>query len=95
MTVAANQDKENNEKTGKTEAGEEKTVDRFQRGCMLLFAVIQRAAQEKRGLYCIREVPRVIKRLGKFNSHFDPTQTWSETAPPTTMLRQLLIGIVQ
>ena len=43
--------------------------------------------QSFRGLHgekmiCVREVPGVAGTLGKANSHFDPTQTGSGTAPP-------------
>ena len=38
---------------------------------------VQGAAREKMG-----RVPGVTGTLGKANSHFDPTQTGSGTAPP-------------
>ena len=43
-------------------------------------AVAQRAARRK--MVCARGVPGVTGTLGKANSHFDPTQTDSGTAPP-------------
>ena len=33
-------------------------------------------------MVCIREVPGVTGTLGKANSHFNPIQTGSGTAPP-------------
>ena len=33
-------------------------------------------------MVCVRDVPGVTGTLGKANSHFDPTQTGMETAPP-------------
>ena len=33
-------------------------------------------------MVCMRGVPGVTGTLGKANSHFDPTQTGSGTAPP-------------
>ena len=33
-------------------------------------------------MVCVRGVPGVIGTLGKANSHFNPTQTRLETAPP-------------
>ena len=89
MSMAAHQEKEKNEKTGKRKAGQEKkkqSTDVIENVCCLS-AVVQRAARRKNGLY--KEVPGVTETIEKANSHFDPTQTgWTAT----TTLRRLLIG---
>ena len=38
--------------------------------------------QHSKKIICTMRVPEVIGTLGKANSHFDPTQTGSRTAPP-------------
>ena len=50
MNVAAHQDKEKNEKTGKRKEGEERTQANFKEAACYPSAVIQRAARRKNGL---------------------------------------------
>ena len=80
MNIAAHQEKEKNEKTGKRKAGEERRQDDFKDAACYPSAVVQGAARQKNGL-CER-VPGVTGTLGKTNSHFDPTQTRLGTPPP-------------
>ena len=79
MNVAAHQKKEKNEKTGKKEAEERKQATDFTETAYCPSAVIQRAARRKNGL-CTSV--RGTGTFEKANSHFDPTQTVSGTAPP-------------
>ena len=51
MNVAANQEKENNEKTGKRKAGVEKKQANFKEATCYPSAVIHGAARRKNGLY--------------------------------------------
>ena len=78
MNVAAHQEKEKNEKTGKKNAGEDRPILKRLRDILL---------RSFRGLHgekmvCVRGVPGVTGSLGKTNSHFNPTQTGLGTAPP-------------
>ena len=71
MNVAAHQDKEKNEKTGRRKAGEDRLILKRLRATLL---------RSFRGLHskkilCVRGVPGVTGTLGKANSHFNPTQT--------------------
>ena len=82
MNVSAHQEKEENEETkkGKRGAGEKrkrKQVNDFEEAVCFPTAVVQGAAKRKNERECQGEWdPR------KANSHFDPTQTGSGTAPP-------------
>ena len=50
MNVAAHQEKEKNEKTGKRKAGEERKQADFKEAAWYLSAVVQAAARQKNGL---------------------------------------------
>ena len=50
MNVAAHQEKEKNEKTGKRKAGEERRLADFKEAACYPSAVVQRAARQKNGL---------------------------------------------
>ena len=83
MNVTAHQEKEKNEETkkGKRRAGEkkkEKTDNRFRTSFLLPFCGRSGSSKAKK----LREVRGVTGTLEKANSHFDPTQKWSGTAPP-------------
>ena len=80
MSVAANQGKEKNEKTGKRKAGEQRRQADLKR----LRATFLRSFWGLHGkkMVCVRGVPGVTGTLVKTNSHFDPTQTRLGTAPP-------------
>ena len=81
MNAAAHQDKENNEKTGKRKAGEERRQEtNFKEAACCPSAVVQGQHDEK--MVCVGRVPGVTGTLGKANSHFDPTQTRLGKAPP-------------
>ena len=80
MNVAAHQDKEKNEKTGKRKAGKKRKQTNFKEAACYPSAVVQGAARQK--IFCVRGVPGVTGTLGKSNSHFNPTQTGLGTAPP-------------
>ena len=80
MNVAAHQEKEKNEKTGKRKKGEERKQADFKEAAYYPSVVVQGAARRK--MVCVRGVPGVTGTLGKANSHFDPTQTELGTAPP-------------
>ena len=83
MNVTAHQEKEKNKhtKTRKRKAGEERRqATGFKEAVCCPFAVVQGVARRKNNL-CER-VPGVTGTLGKANSHFDPNQKGSETAPP-------------
>ena len=80
MNVAAHQEKEKNEKTGKRKEGEEKKQVDFKEAACYPSAVVQRAARQK--MLCVRGVPGVTGTLRKANSHFNSTQTGLGTAPP-------------
>ena len=61
----------------------EKTVDRFQIGCVLTFCDRSEGSTVKNSLcVCMREVLEITRNLGKANSHLDPTQTDLRIAPP-------------
>ena len=81
MNVTAHQEKKNEEtKTNMKKAGEGKRqATDFREAVCCPSAVVQGATRQKNGL---RGVPGVPGTLGKANSHFDPTQTGSETASP-------------
>ena len=83
MSVAAHQQLEKNEetKTGKREAREgRRQATNFKEAMCCPSAVVQGTAWRKNG--CATGVPGVTGTLGKANSHFDPIQTSSGTAPP-------------
>ena len=81
MNVVAQQKKEENEKTwrGKKKAEERRQVTDFKEATCYPSAVVQGAARQK---WFKMVCARVTGTLGKANSHFDPTQTRSGTAPP-------------
>ena len=79
MSVTAYQEKEKNEETKKGRRKEkEKTGDQFCKSCVLPYCGRSGRSIAKKW----RGVPGVSGTLGKANSHFDPTQTGSGTAPP-------------
>ena len=80
MNVAAHQEKEKNEKTGKRKVGEERRQADFKEAACCPSAIVQGAAQQK--TVCVREVPGITGTLGKANSHFNSTQTRLGTEPP-------------
>ena len=73
MNVAAHQEKEKNEKTGKRKAGVERRQADFKEAACYLLRWFRRLHGEK--MVCMRGVPGATGTLGKANSHFDPTQT--------------------
>ena len=73
MNVAAQQEKEKNEKTGKRKAKEERRQADFKEAACYPSAVVQGLHSEK--MACVRAVPGVTGTLGKANSYFNPTQT--------------------
>ena len=80
MNVTAHQEKKENEETEKGRREEKvKTGDRFCRCCVLPSCSRSGSSIAKK---CRGVVPGVTGTLGKANSHFDPTQTGSGTAPP-------------
>ena len=83
MNVAAHQEKEKNEKTGKSKTREERkqATDLKETACCPS-AVVQRQHDKK--MVCVRRcwVLGETGTLGKANSHFDPTQMGPRTAPP-------------
>ena len=80
MNVAAHQEKEKNEQTGKRKAGAERRQADFKEAGCCSSAVVQGLHGEK--MVCVRGVPGVTGTLGKANSYFDPIQTELETASP-------------
>ena len=81
INIAAYQKKEKIEEMGKRETGEERRQGtNFKEAACCPSAVVQRAARQK--MVCVRGVPGITGTLGKANSHFNRTQTWSGTAPP-------------
>ena len=80
MNVAAHQEKEKNEKTGKRKAGEVRRQADFEEAACYPTLVVQGLYGEK--MLCVRGVPGVTGTLGKTNSYFNPTQTGSGTASP-------------
>ena len=80
MNVAAHQDKEKNEKTGKRKVGEKRRqVDFKEATCYPLRSF--RGLHVKK-MVCVGGVPGITGILGKANSHFGSTQTGLGTAPP-------------
>ena len=79
MNVADHQEKE--KKTGKRKAGEERrqTTD-FKEVACCPSAVVEGATRQKNSL--CEGVLWATGILGKANSHLDPTQTGSVSAPP-------------
>ena len=78
MNVAAHQEKEKNEKTGKRKAGEGRPILKELRATLL---------RSFRGLHgekmvCVRGMLGVTGTLRKANNHFNPIQTGLGTAPP-------------
>ena len=80
MNVAAHQDKEKNEKSGKRKAGVERRQASFKEAACYPSAVVQGVHGKK--MVCVRRVPGVTGTLRKANSHFNPTQMGLGTAPP-------------
>ena len=80
MNVAAHQEKEKDEKTGKRKAGEERKQADFKEIACYPSAVVQGLQGEK--MVCVRAVPEVTGTLGKANSYFNPTKTGLGTASP-------------
>ena len=80
INVAAHQEKEKNEKTGKRKAGEERRQTAFKEAACYPFLVVQGVHDEK--MVCVRGMSGVTGILGKTNSHFNPTQTRLGTALP-------------
>ena len=78
MNVAAHQEKEKNEWTGKRKAGEKKRQADFKEAACYPSAVVQGLHGEK--MVCVRGVPGVTGTLGKANSYFNLTQTELGTA---------------
>ena len=80
MNVTARQEKENKEtKRGNRRAGEKKSENRrpvLEKLCAALLRSFREQHSEK-----TKGSARVTGTLGKSNSHFDPTQTGSRTAP--------------
>ena len=78
MNVAAHQEKEKNEKTGKRKAVEDRPILKRLRATLLrAFRVLH-----GKKMVCMRGVPGITGILRKANSHFNPTQTGLGTAPP-------------
>ena len=75
MNVTAHQET----KTGMKKAGERRQSTDFRKAVCCSSAVVQTGARRKNGS---RGVPGVTGTFGKANSHFDPIQTGSGTAPP-------------
>ena len=91
MNVAAHQEKEKNEKTGKRKSGEERRQADFKEAACYPSAVVKGAARQKNGL-C----------EGIARGNWDPREGQQPFQPNpngvgdrTTMLRRLLIGAVQ
>ena len=80
MNVAAHQDKEKNEKTGKRKVGEERKQADFKEALCYPSAVVQEAARQKHGL--CEGSARGNWAVGKANNHYNRTQTGLGTAPP-------------
>ena len=74
MNVAAHQE---NEKTGKRKAGEERRQADFKEAACYPSSVVQGLHGEK--MVCVRGVPGVTGTLGKANSYFNPIQTGLRT----------------
>ena len=77
MNVAAHQDKEKNEKTGKRRAGEDRPI------LKRLHAILLRSFRGLHGekMVCVRRVPGLTGTLENTSSHFNPIQTGLGTAP--------------
>ena len=80
MNVAAHQEKEKNEKTGKRKAGIERRQTDLKEAACYPSAVVQRAARQKNGL--CKGSAWVTGTLRKANSHFDQIQRGLGTASP-------------
>ena len=80
MNVAAYQDKEKNDKTGKRKAGEEKNESILKRLRAILLQLFRGLHGKK--MLCVRGVPGVTGTLGKANNRFNPTQMGLGIAPP-------------
>ena len=91
MNVAAHQEKEKNEKTGKRKAGEERKQADFKEAACSPSAVIQGAARRKNGL-CEKSA-RSYWNLREVQQPFQPNP--NEIGDRTITLRRLLIGAVQ
>ena len=78
---SAHQEKERDEetKTGKRKVREDRQSI-LKKLCAALLLSFKRQHCEK--MVCAKGVPGVTGTLGKANSHFNPTQTGSGTAPP-------------
>ena len=73
MNVAAHQEKDKNEHTGKKKAGVERTRPILKRLRATLLRSFRGLHREK--MACVRGVPEVTGTFRKANSHFDPIQT--------------------
>ena len=78
MNVAAHQDQENNEKTGKSKAGEDRPILKRLHATLLRSF---RGLHDKK-MVCVRGVLGETGTLRKANSHYNPTRTGLGTAPP-------------
>ena len=90
MNVAAHQDKEKNEKTGKRKAGVERRQANFKEATCYPSAVVQGLHGEK--MVCVRGVPGVNGPSGR------PTAILTQpkrVGDRTTTFKGLLIGTVQ
>ena len=77
MNVAAHQNKEKSEKTGKRKAGEKRKQADFKEAACYLLRLFRGLHGKK--IFCVRGVAGI---LGKANSHFNPTQMGLGSAPP-------------
>ena len=80
MNIAAYQEKEKNEKTGKRKAGEREDRPIIKRLCATLLRSFRGLHGEK--MVCVKGVSGVTGTFGKVNSLFNPIQTRLGTAPP-------------
>ena len=91
MNVAAHQDKEKNENTGKRKEGEEIKQADFKEAACYPSAVVQGAVRQKNGLCEGSARGNWEPREGQ--QPFQPNP--NEVGDRTTMLRRLLIGAVE
>ena len=91
MNVAAHQEKEKNEKTGKRKAGEERRQANFKEAACYPSSVVQGAAQQKKGLCGGSARGNWDTREGQQPFRPNPNGLGDRT----TTLRRLLIGTVQ
>ena len=92
INVAAHQEKEKNEKTGKREAGEDrKQSNNFKEAACCSSGVVQRAARRTNGL--CEGSSRNNWDLGEGQRPFWPNR--NEVEGRTTTLRRLLIGAIE